>query len=182
MSKSFILAIVTVLLGAVSAGAQSMPPAPAPELAAFMKDLLGSWTCATTFAPGAFGNAEELKTRSKIKFSKDPALGGFFYRGEYSTAKAQGLPAAMRGVLQLTYDAALKLAVGIGADDMGGASMGTGPLSETSVSWSGDSYVAGSKLKFRETFTKTGPKQFTNTFEVDLGHGYQKMGENVCTR
>lgn len=168
--------------GAAAAAAEPLPP-PAPELASFMKELLGNWTCITTFAPTAMGpDTPEIKTSSKIKLSKDPTLGGFFYRADYTIAKGKGMPAGISGFLQLGYDAILKLAISIGADNMGTASLGTGPLTETSVSWSGESHVMGMKMKFRETFTKTAPKQMTNVFEVDIGKGFEKMGENVCKR
>src|SRR5690349_18682716 len=56
------------------AAAPNEPPKPAPELVEFMKDMIGNWSCETTFAPGAFGpGSPEVKAKAKVKFSKGEA-------------------------------------------------------------------------------------------------------------
>jgi hypothetical protein len=157
--------------------------APAPELVNFMKDMLGTWTCATTFMPGAFGpGSPEQKATAKVKFSKEPKLAGFFYRGEYAIPKSKEMPTPMSGIFYLGYDSGFKQIITVGVDSMGGASMGTGPLTETTATWTGDSYMMGKKVKVRETMTKTGPKQLTHLFETDTGKGFQKVGEDICKK
>lgn len=159
------------------------PPKPAAELVDYMKDVLGNWTCATTLAPGAMGpGSPEVKATSKVKISKDAALGGFFYRGEYSMAKSKTVPMAFSGIFYLGYDTGSKQLVNVSVDSTGAASMGTGPISGASASWSGDGYMMGTKVKSRETMTKDSPKQVTHKLEIDMGKGFQPMGEDVCKK
>lgn len=174
--------------GAKKPAAEAAAPAaaaekPAPEFTAFMKDLVGAWTCTSTFLPGAFGpGSPEVKTTSKMKFSKEAILGGFFYRGEYTVPKSKDVPMQMSGILYLGYDNAAKHFVSVFVDNMGCGGMGTGPLTETSATWTGESYMMGKKVKTRDVLTKTGPRQLTHAFEVDMGMGFQKIGENACQK
>jgi Protein of unknown function (DUF1579) len=179
------LAVTPVMAEDKPAGDAAGPPKPAPELAAFMKDLVGgTWTCTTTFAPGAFGpGSPEVKaTNTKVKMTKDPALDGFFYRGEYSVPKSKTVPMAFAGVFFLGYEPGTKQITNVSMDNTGAVYMGTGPLTEKTASWNAEGYMMGTKVKVRETMTKVGPKEVTHKFEVDMGKGYQPMGEDVCKR
>jgi hypothetical protein len=163
--------------------AQPAAPQPAPELTSFMRDMLGTWNCTSTFPAGSMGpGSPEMKSTAKVKFSKEPALAGFFYRGDYSLPKSKTMPMSMAGVFYVGYESMSKQIISLGVDSMGTASMGMGPLSETSMSWTGDGYMMGQKVKLRETMTKVAPKQVTHTMEVDMGKGFQKMGEDVCKK
>lgn len=158
-------------------------PTPAPELAEFMKDVVGSWNCTTTMPPGAMGpGSPELKVSVKVKFSKDATLGGFFYKGEYKMAKSKELPMAFAGLFYMGYEPASKQVTNVSVDNTGAISMGVGPLTATTASWSGDGYMMGKKVKTRETMIKDGPKQITHKMEVDMGKGFQLMGEDVCKK
>lgn len=158
-------------------------PVPAPELTNFMKDMLGTWKCTSTFPAGAMGpGSPEIKTTAKVKFSKEALLAGFFYRGEYSVPKSKVAPMAMNGVFFIGYEIGTKQAITVGVDNMGTASLGMGPLTASAVSWTGEGYMMGQKVKMRETITKVAPKQVTHTFEVDLGKGFVKMGDDVCKK
>jgi hypothetical protein len=42
--------------------------------------------------------------------------------------------------------------------------------------------MMGKKVKTRETTTKDDPKHVTHKFEVDMGKGFQLMGEDVCKK
>jgi hypothetical protein len=159
------------------------PPKPAPELVEYMKDLVGSWTCATTFPAGSMGpDSPEVKTTAKVKMSKDTSLGGMFYKGEYSVAKSKAVPMAFKGVFYMGYDAGTKQITTVSVDNMGSASMGAGPISGNTASWSGESFMMGQKVKTRETMTKVDPKNITHKVEVDMGKGFQPMGEDVCKK
>ncbi len=159
-------------------------PKPSPELDAFMKDVLGSWSCTTTFAPGAFGpGSPEIKATAKIKFAKGEAiLGGFFYRGEFAVPKSKTVPMSMTGLFYVGYEPGTKQVTNVSIDNMGAISMGAGPLTATSASWTGEGYMMGTKMKTRETFTKVGPKEIAHKFEADMGKGFQVMGEDVCKK
>jgi len=37
-------------------------------------------------------------------------------------------------------------------------------------------------VKTRESIVKSGPKQLVHTFEVDMGTGFQKMGQDDCKK
>jgi hypothetical protein len=158
-------------------------PQPAPELTNFMKDLLGTWKCNSTFPAGAMGpGSPEIKSTAKVKFTKEAPLAGFFYRGEYSIPKSKVSPMSMNGVFYLGYEMGSRQVVTVGVDSMGTISMGMGPLSETTATWTGEGYMMGQKVKMRETITKTAPKQVSHSFEVDLGKGFTKMGDDVCKK
>ena len=190
MKKSVCLATVLGSMAvAAAAGAADQapeaagPPKPAAELVDYMKDLLGNWTCATTFAPGAFGpGSPEVKATAKVKMSKENALGGFFYRGEYNVAKSKSVPMAFAGIFYLGYEPATKQIVNLSMDNTGAAYMGVGPIAGNVVSWSGDGYMGGSKIKIRESMTKTDPKNVVHKYEVDMGKGFQVMGEDLCKK
>ena len=184
---SLLFAMASISGGASAAethGAEGAgPPKPAPELVEYMKDILGIWTCATTFPAGAMGpGSPEIKATAKVKLSKEPALGGFFYRGEYAIAKSKAMPMAFAGIFYLGYDAGSKQITNVSVDNMGSISMGAGPMTGDTISWSGEGYMMGSKAKVRESMTKVSPKQVTHKFEVDMGKGFQPMGEDVCKR
>jgi hypothetical protein len=166
-----------------AAGAPPAPPKPAPELVEYMKDLLGTWTCTTTFAPGAFGpGSPEVKATSKVKMSKEGALGGFFYKGEYSVPKSKTVPMAFNGIFYLGYDPGSKQILNVSMDNTGAAYLGAGPLSGNVATWTGEGYMMGAKAKVRETMTKTDAKNVTHKFEVDMGKGFAPMGEDVCKK
>jgi hypothetical protein len=156
---------------------------PAPEFTSFMKDLLGPWSCASTFLPGAFGpGSPEVKATSKMKFIKEPILEGFFYRLEYTVPKSKEVPMKMAGLLYIGFDNAARQLVTANVDNMGGSSHGTGSIADTALTWTGEGFMNGKKVKMRDTLTKSGPRQLTHVFEVDMGMGLQKIGENLCTK
>jgi hypothetical protein len=185
MSKGFIRGSlwVPLFLGSSLALAQQGPPRPAPELAEYMKDLLGSWTCATTFAAGAFGEGSpEVKANTKLKISKEAPLGGFFYKGEYVVAKSKTVPMAFSGIFYLGFEPTSKQITNVSVDNTGGISMGAGPLSDTTASWTGEGFAMGTRVKIRETLTKDSPKKIKHKFEIDMGKGFQPMGEDDCKK
>jgi hypothetical protein len=168
-----------------SAGAPAMEaPKPAPELDEFMKGLVGSWNCETTFAEGAMGpGSAEVKTKSKIKISKgEPFLAGFFYRGEFSLPKSKTVPMQMAGLFYLGYEPGTRQIISLAVDSMGAASMALGPISGDAATWTGDSYMMGKKMKMRESITKVGPKELKHRYEADTGKGFQLWGEDICKK
>jgi hypothetical protein len=64
---------------------------------------------------------------------------------------------------------------------MGGMSSGTGTASGDTLTFNSDGYMMGSKVKIRETMQK-GDKTISHKFEVDMGKGFQPMGEDVCKK
>jgi len=159
------------------------PPKPAPELVEYMKDMIGSWTCATTFPAGSMGpDSPEVKTTAKVKISKDTSLGGMFYKGEYAVPKSKAVPMAFKGVFYMGYDAGTKQVTNVTLDNMGSASMGAGPLAGNVASWTGEGFMMGQKVKTRETMTKVDAKNVTHKAEVDMGKGFVPMGEDVCKK
>jgi len=156
-------------------------PMPAKELEAFMKGFVGTWKCQTTFPAGAFGpGSSEVKTKAVVTMKKE--LNGFFYQGEYKAAKAKGMPAAFHGMFYLGYDQGSKQIINVSVDDTGSASMAAGPITANSATWSGEAYMMGSKVKVREVMTLKGPKEAYHKFEVDMGQGFQTMGEDTCQK
>lgn len=162
--------------GAAPAG----PPMPAPskELGAFMKGFEGSWRCDTKFPAGAMGpGSPEVTTKSTVKIKKE--FGGFSWHGDYSLPKSKVMP-AMSGVFQVGYDPGSNQATIVGYDSMGTALAGVGPISGESATFVEEGYMMGTKVKVRETMTKRSPKDIFHTYEVDMGKGFQPMGDDTC--
>jgi hypothetical protein len=176
--------------GAAPAGAAPAPPAmpaalptPSPELDNLYKGLEGSWKCDTTMAPGAAGpGSPEMKVKSQVKIAKAKDLGGMWYRGEYEIKKTKTVP-GFKGTFMLGYDALSKAALNVSFDNTGGASLASGSgATGDSVTFVGESYMMGQKMKTRETMTKKGPKEVEHKFEADMGKGFQLMGTDDCKK
>jgi len=168
----------TPAAGAAPAGMPMGPPKPSPELDATYKALDGSWKCDTTFAANAMGpGSPEMKVKTTIKFKKD--LNGFWYRGDYEAKKTKDFP-GMKGTVYLGHDGKQLLTSNV--DSMGGVGTGTGTAAGDTMTFITDSYMMGMKMKTRETIQKKSDKEFSHRFEVDMGKGFQPMGEDVCKR
>ena len=165
---------------AAAPAAPAGPPMPAPskELGAFMKGFEGSWRCDTKFAAGAMGpGSPEMTAKSTVRIKKE--FGGFSWHGDYSLPKSKMMP-AMSGVFQVGYDPGSNQATIVGYDSMGTALVGVGPISGESVAFVEDGYMMGMKVKVRETMTKRSPKEIYHSYEVDMGKGFQPMGDDTC--
>ena len=167
---------------AAAAAAPAAPPMPAPskELEAFMKGFEGSWKCETKFAAGAMGpGSPEATTKTTVKFKKE--YGGFGWHGSYKMAKSKLTP-ELTGELQFGFDSGSNQLTTVGYDSMGGSSLGAGPISGDSAVTNGEGYMMGMKVKLRDTMTKKAPKEIAHKFEVDLGKGFQTLGEDTCKK
>jgi pyruvate/2-oxoglutarate dehydrogenase complex dihydrolipoamide acyltransferase (E2) component len=168
---------------APTAAAPPAVPTPSPELDTLYKGLEGSWKCDTTMAAGAVGpGSPELKVKSMVKIAKAKDLGGFWYRGEYEIKKTKTVP-GFKGTFMLGYDAMSKAALNVSYDNTGAAGLSTGanPSGDT-VTFVGESYMMGQKMKTRETMIKKSPKEVEHKFEADLGKGFQLMGTDECKK
>jgi hypothetical protein len=168
---------------APTAAAPPAMPTPSPELDNLYKGLEGSWKCDTTMAAGAVGpGSPELKVKSQVKIAKAKDLGGMWYRGEYEIKKTKTVP-GFKGLFMLGYDAMSKAALNVSYDNTGAAGLATGtnPTAET-VTFVGESYMMGQKMKTRETMIKKSPKEVEHKFEADLGKGFQLMGTDECKK
>lgn len=166
---------------APAAAAPAMPTGPSPEVDTLFKAYDGSWKCDTTFAPGSMGpGSPEMKTKSSVKIKKD--LGGAWYRGEYEIKKTKAMP-GFKGVFMLGYDAGSKAALNVSYDNMGGATLGSAAgATPASITFVGEGYMMGSKVKTRETMTVKSPKEVEHKFEVDMGKGFSLMGTDECKK
>jgi hypothetical protein len=166
---------------APAAAAPAGPPKPAKELEAFMKPFDGSWKCDTKFSAGAFGpGSPEVNAKSTVKFKKD--LDGFVYRGEFEVKKQKGVEMAVRGVFYIGWDPGAQQFVVTNADNMGGMGLATGKLQGDSLTYAGDQYTMGMKIKTRETMGKKSDKEAFHKFEVDMGKGWTLFGEDNCKK
>ena len=171
---------------AAAAPAAAAPPAmptPSPELDTLYKGLEGNWKCDTTMAAGSVGpGTPELKVKSMVKIAKAKDLGGMWYRGEYEIKKTKTIP-AFKSTFMLGYDPLSKAALNVSYDNMGGAGLATGAnATGETVTFVGESYVGGQKMKTRETMIKKGPKEVEHRFEADMGKGFQVMGLDACKK
>jgi hypothetical protein len=168
---------------ALPATAPTAAPTPSPELDTLYKGLEGSWKCDTTMAAGSVApGSPELKVKSMVKIAKAKDLGGMWYRGEYEIKKTKEIP-GFKSTFMLGYDPLSKAALNVSYDNMGGAGLATGAnASGETVTFVGDSYVMGQKMKTRETMIKKGPKEVEHKFEADMGKGFQVMGTDTCKK
>jgi hypothetical protein len=176
----------TAAPAAPTAAAPATPPAmptPSPELDTLYKGLEGSWKCDTTMAAGSMGpNSPELKVKSMVKIAKAKDLGGMWYRGEYEIKKTKAVP-GFKGTFMLGYDAMSKAALNVSYDNTGGAGLATGTnATGDTVTFVGESYMMGQKMKTRETMVKKSPKEVEHRFEADMGKGFQLMGTDECKK
>lgn len=158
-------------------------PTPSPELDTLYKGLEGSWKCETTMAAGSMGpNSAELKVKSMVKIAKAKDLGGMWYRGDYEIKKAKAVP-PLKATFMLGYDPASKSALNVSYDNTGAAGIATGanPTAD-SVTFVGETYMMGQKVKTRETMAKKGPKEVEHRFEADMGKGFQVIGTDLCKK
>ena len=169
--------------GAPAAAAPATPPGPpkpSKELEAFMKPFEGSWKCETKFAANAFGpGSPEVTAKSSVKFKKD--FDGHFYRGEYEIKKQKGVEMPMKGIFYIGYDSGSNQVVVTGVDSTGGVGMGVGKITGDSVTYTGDQYSMGMKMKTRETMQMKG-KEGYHKLEMDMGKGFMTFGEDTCKK
>jgi Protein of unknown function (DUF1579) len=164
------------------AAAAAPAMAPAPELDATFKSWEGTWKCETTFAPNAMApGSPEMKMKATAKIKKDKDLGGFVYKGVYEIKKTKANP-GMRGEFTLGYDAGSKSAVMTSVDNMGSIGIATAPIGGDTLTFQGDSYMMGQKVKTRESFTRKGDKEIEHKAEVDMGKGFIQLGTDVCKK
>ena len=50
------------------------------------------------------------------------------------------------------------------------------------MTFTSDGRMMGQKIKIRETVQKKSDKEIVHKFEVDMGKGFQPMGEDVCKK
>ncbi len=177
-----------VLLATASAFADDRSPGdigpgsltPAAELSDFMKAFEGNWNCDTRLASGAVGpGSREIAVKSTVKIKKD--LNGFWYQGTYEIKRSKGTP-GFRGIFFVGYDTGSRMAVLTSLDDTGSLATLHGTLQGDSVTLTGDGTMMGTKVKSRETLAKKGDKVSYHKYEVDLGKGFQLMGEDTCRK
>jgi hypothetical protein len=120
-----------------------------------------------------------VKLASTVVIKKD--LGGFAWRGEYTSKKTKEMPAFV-GTFFLGYQPADKLYTLTSADSMGGAELATSSGFEGDrITFTGDAFYLGRKIKVRETMIK-GEKKAGHTLEIDTGSGFQPAGEDACKK
>jgi hypothetical protein len=162
-------------------GAAAAAPTPPAEIDELYKPFAGVLKCDTKFAAGAMGpGSPEVMAKTTVRIKKD--LGGFWYRGEYETAKTKALP-GVKGVFYMGYDAAAKQALITGVDNAGAASWGTGQKQGDAIVFEEQSFMMGTKAKIRETMSSA-DKQLLHKVEIDVGKGfgYQPMIDETCTK
>ena len=164
---------------AAAPAAPPAPPTPAPELTAFAKNFEGSWKCDSKFPAGAMGpGSPEMSGKSTVSIKKD--LNGFWYKGLYEIKKSKTLP-GMKGQFSMGYDPGSKQVLLSGTDSMGSGWFAGGPIQGVSVTTVGEMYMMGMKSKVRESMSKK-DKEVFHKLEIDMGKGFQTVGEDTCRK
>ena len=166
---------------AAAPAAPPAPPKPAPELDANLKFLDGSWKCDSKFPAGAMGpGSPEMSAKASVKFKK--TLGGFFYVGEYEMKKTKMMP-GFKATFYFGYQPGAKLYTNNSVDESGAASFATSPgFQGDTLTFTGEGYMMGQKVKIRESMQKKSEKEVLHKFDVDMGKGFQPMGEDTCKK
>jgi hypothetical protein len=166
---------------AAAPAAPPPPPKPAPELDATFKFLEGSWKCDSKFPAGSMGpGSPEMSAKSNVKFKK--VLNGFYYLGEYELKKTKTMP-GFKASFYFGYQPAAKMYTTNSVDDSGGSEFATSTgFQADTMTFAGEGYMMGQKVKIRESMTKKGEKEVLHKFEVDMGKGFQPMGEDSCKK
>lgn len=181
LAASTFFAVSLALAFAAFAEDAAMPmPTPSKELEAFMKPMEGTWKCDSKMAAGSMGpGSPEMISKSTVKISKE--MGGMWYRGEWSQPKSKTAP-AMSGVFMMGWDPGASQVVQMSWDSMGGSGVGTGTISGTTMTQTGEGTMMGKKMKMKETVTRVDDKTMTHKAEADMGKGFQPMGEDSCKK
>ena len=163
--------------------AAAAPPAqslPSKELEVFMKAFEGRWKCSTNFPAGSLGpGSQPISARTDLSIKKE--FGGFSWHGEFKLAKT-AITSATSGVFQIGYAAGPKQATFLSYDSVGSAMMGAGMLAGDSVTFAEEGFLKGTKVSVRETLAAKGPRKLSHKFEIEQGHGYQVIAEDICMK
>ena len=163
--------------------AAAAPPAqslPSKELEVFMKAFEGRWKCSTNFPAGSLGpGSQPISARTDLSIKKE--FGGFSWHGEFKLAKTT-ITSATSGVFQIGYAAGPKQATFLSYDSVGSAMMGAGTLAGDSVTFAEEGFLKGTKVSVRETLAAKGPRKLSHKFEIEQGHGYQVIAEDICMK
>jgi hypothetical protein len=182
MIRSLIAILAVVGLTGAVAAQDVAPSAPQPpkELEAFMKPFEGTWRCVTKFAANALSPGSPAATaRSTVKFKRD--LDGFFYRGQYDVKEQKGVPFAIHGIFFIGWDPEAKGVVVTSVDNLGTAGFATGKIAGDTLSYSGEAFMMGKKMKVRESLGMKATNSW-HRFEVDAGKGFVPFGEDTCKK
>ena len=163
--------------------AAAVPPAqslPSKELEVFMKAFEGRWKCSTNFPAGSLGpGSQPISARTDLSIKKE--FDGFSWHGEFKLAKT-AITSATSGVFQIGYAAGPKQATFLSYDSVGSAMMGAGTLVGDSVTFAEEGFLKGTKVSVRETLAAKGPRKLSHKFEIEQGHGYQVIAEDICMK
>ena len=163
--------------------AAAAPPAqslPSKELEVFMKAFEGRWKCSTNFPAGSLGpGSQPISARTDLSIKKE--FGGFSWHGEFKLAKT-AITSATSGMFQIGYAAGPKQATFLSYDSVGSAMMGAGTLAGDSVTFAEEGFLKGTKVSVRETLAAKGPRKLSHKFEIEQGHGYQVIAEDICMK
>jgi len=163
--------------------AAAAPPAqslPSKELEVFMKAFEGRWKCSTNFPAGSLGpGSQPISARTDLSIKKE--FSGFSWHGEFKLAKT-AITSATSGVFQIGYAAGPKQATFLSYDSVGSAMMGAGTLAGDSVTFAEEGFLKGTKVSVRETLAAKGPRKLFHKFEIEQGHGYQVIAEDICMK
>lgn len=155
-------------------------PKPAPEFVQMMKPYEGRWRCETKIPPGSMGpGSPEVIGKTTVKMKRD--LDGFFYKGDVEMKKSRTNP-GWKGTLYIGYEPASKQVLITAVDNMGGMTWGTGTQQGDTIVFNEEGYMMGQKIRSRETMQLKGPKELYHKVEMDMGRGFQLMGEDNCKR
>ena len=88
----------------------------------------------------------------------------------------------MKAQFSMGYDPGSKQVLLTGTDNMGSGWFAGGPIQGDSVTTVGDMFMMGMKSKVRESMSKKSDKEVFHKIEIDMGKGFQTIGEDTCKK
>ena len=150
-----------------------MPPSkPAPELDAFAKNMVGSWTCQNVLKLGK----NEQKYGSRNTWTRD--LGGFWLTG-HTEADAGGMK--IEAVIHFGYDPKTKTWLEVGFDSQGGWVNLSGKGTPDKIELTGKGTGMGQELALQMTMMRKSDAEVMVTSTVS-GGGQSFSEETSCRK
>jgi hypothetical protein len=150
--------VVSVVLSAAAAMAQTEPPKPAPELKK-LDVFAGSWTLEGTMKPGAMGPGGSMTENEKCEWME----GNFFLvcHSDYKSSMGNGVGLSVMG-----YSTDDKMFTYREFNSFGEFDDSKGSLDGDTWTWTSDEKMGGMTLKGRFIMKMTSASAYTFTFDM----------------
>lgn len=164
MKRALALSASLLLLAApLAAQAPQGPPKPGPEHKR-LSYFEGKWTSEGDMKASPFGPAGKITSTDTCSWFE----GGFFVKCESTGKTPMG---QMKGLGLIGYNAEEKVYTYYGVDNMGMGDLSKGTVSGDTWTFTGESKMAGKKIRSRYTMKELSPTSYSFKWEMAEGDG-----------